>query len=85
MGFYFNVYTAKGVTEPPKLTLEVLQNNKSVAKVPLKLGTPDSKGRIQYASALPLDSLSAGSYELKISVSDPKSTVSRSAYFALEP
>jgi hypothetical protein len=85
MGFYFNVYTAKGVIEPPKLTLEVLQNNKSVAKVPLKLGTPDSKGRIQYASALPLDSLSAGSYELKISVSDPKSTVTRSAYFTLEP
>jgi len=85
MGFYFNVYPAKGSTEAPKLTLEVLQNNKSVAKVPLKLGAPDAKGRIQYASALPLDSLSAGSYELKISVSDAKSTVSRSTVFALEP
>jgi VWFA-related protein len=85
MGFYFNVYTAKGATEAPKLTLEVLQNNKSVAKVPLKLGAPDAKGRIQYASALPLDSLNPGIYELKISVSDAKSTVSRSASFALEP
>jgi len=85
MGFYFNVYTAKGSTEAPKLTLEVLQNNKSVAKVPLKLGAPDAKGRIQYASALPLDSLNPGTYELKISVSDAKSAVSRSASFALEP
>lgn len=85
MGFYFNVYTAKGATEAPKLTLEVLQNNKSVAKVPLKLGPPDAKGRIQYASALPLDSLNPGAYELKISVSDAKSAVSRSASFALEP
>jgi hypothetical protein len=85
MGFYFNVYTAKGATESPTLTLEVLQNNKSVARVPLKLAAPDAKGRIQYASALPLESLNPGSYELKISVSDAKSTVSRSASFALEP
>jgi VWFA-related protein len=85
MGFYFNVYTAKGSTGAPNLTLEVLQNNKSVAKVPLKLGAPDAKGRIQYASALPLDSLNPGTYELKISVSDAKSEVSRSASFTLEP
>jgi VWFA-related protein len=85
MGFYFNVYTAKGASEAPNLTLEVLQNNKSVAKVPLKLGGPDAKGRIQYASALPLDSLSAGNYELKISVSDANSAVSRSAAFTVEP
>ena len=85
MGFYFNVYQAKGATEAPKLTLEVLQNNKSVAKVPLKLGAPDAKGRIQYASALPLESLNPGSYELKISVSDSKSAVSRSAAFTVEP
>ncbi|HKQ89624.1 MAG TPA: VWA domain-containing protein [Blastocatellia bacterium] len=85
MGFYFNVYTAKGASEAPNLTLEVLQNNKSVAKVPLKLGAPDSKGRIQYASALPLDSLNPGNYELKISVSDAKSAVSRSAAFTVEP
>jgi hypothetical protein len=63
----------------------VLQNNKSVAKVPLKLGAPDAKGRIQYASALPLDSLNPGTYELKISVSDAKGAVSRSTAFTIEP
>ena len=85
MGFYFNIYTAKGSAEAPSLTLEVLQNNKSVAKVPLKLGVPDAKGRIQYASALPLDSLNPGTYELKISVSDAKGAVSRSTAFTIEP
>ena len=85
MGFYFNIYPAKGSTEIPKLTLEVLQNRKSVGRVPLKLTAPDQQGRIQYASALPLDSLSPGNYELKVSVSDAKGTVSRSASFILEP
>jgi hypothetical protein len=84
MGFYFNIYTAKGAAEPLKLTLEVLQNNQSVVTVPLKLGAPDANGRIQYASALPLDSLNSGNYELKISVSDAKSAVSRSAAFTVE-
>ncbi len=85
MGFYFNVYLAKGSTDTPKLTLEVLQNNKSVANVQLKLAAPDSKGRIQYASALPLDSLSPGAYTLRISVSDAHGSVSRSTPFTLEP
>jgi VWFA-related protein len=84
MGFYFNVYTGQGVREPPKLILEVLQGAKSFAKVPLKLDAPDNKGRIQYASALPLETLAPGGYELKITVSDAKDTVSRSAPFTLE-
>ncbi len=85
MGFYFNVYLAKGSTEPPKLTLEVLQNNKSLARVLLKLAAPDKQGRIQYASALPLESFSPGNYELKISVSDAQGAVSRTTSFILEP
>jgi VWFA-related protein len=85
MGFYFNVYPAKGSKEIPKLTLEVLQGGKSIVNVPLKLTAPDAKGRIQYASALPLDSLSPGGYSLKISVSDAQTTISRSADFTLEP
>ncbi|HWQ33521.1 MAG TPA: VWA domain-containing protein [Blastocatellia bacterium] len=85
MGFYFNVYPAKGTPEIPKLTLEVWQGSKALASVALKLTAPDKQGRIQYASALPLESLSPGSYELRISVSDAKGTVSRSAAFTLEP
>jgi VWFA-related protein len=84
MGFYFNVYPAKGLSDLPQLTLELLQTDKSIAKIPLKLAAPDKDGRIQYASALPLGSLSPGSYQLKITVSDAKDTVSRSTAFILE-
>lgn len=85
VGFYFTIYSATGSNGTPKLLLEVFQGGKSVAKVPLKLTPPDEKGRIQYASALPLDSLGPGTYELRVSVSDAKGTISRSTAFTLEP
>ena len=85
MGFYFNVYPAKGATETPKLTLELAQNDKTIAQIPLKLPPADETGRIQYASALPLDSLSPGPFELRAIVSDGKRTLRRSAAFTLEP
>ena len=82
--FFFTVRPAKGGAAPTA-ELEILQSGKSLAKLPLPLPAADASGRIQFASALPLDSLSAGSYELKISVSDAKSAVSRSAAFTVEP
>lgn len=85
LGFYFTVYPAKGSTEIPKLTLEILQGAKSLARIPLQLAPPDAQGRIQSASALPLESLSPGNYELKITVSDSHGAVSRSTAFTLEP
>ena len=82
--FFFTVRPAKG-SAAPTAELEILQGGKSLAKLPLPLPAADASGRIQFASALPLDSLSAGSYELKISVSDAKSAVSRSVAFIVEP
>jgi hypothetical protein len=82
--FFFTVRPAKG-SAAPTAELELLQNGKSLAKLPLPLPAADASWRIQFASALPLDSLSAGSYELKISVSDAKSAVSRSVAFTVEP
>jgi hypothetical protein len=82
--FFFTIRPAKGGAATTA-ELEILQGGKSLAKLPLPLPAADASGRIQFASALPLDSLSAGSYELKISVSDAKSAVSRSAAFTVEP
>lgn len=82
--FFFIIRPAKGGAAPTA-ELEILQSGQSLAKLPLPLPAADASGRVQFASALPLDSLSAGSYELKISVSDAKSSVSRSAAFTVEP
>src|SRR5262245_13278941 len=82
--FFFTVRPAKG-SVAPTAELEIVQSGNSLAKLPLPLPAADASGRIQFASALPLDSLSAGSYELKISVSDAKGAVSRSTSFTVEP
>jgi VWFA-related protein len=82
--FFFTVRPAKGIAVPTA-ELEIVQSGRSLAKLPLPLPPSDASGRIQFVSALPLDSLSAGSYELKISVSDAKSAVSRSVAFIIEP
>jgi hypothetical protein len=81
--FFFNVRPAKGGAAPTA-ELEIVQSGKSLAKLPLPLPAADASGRIQFASALPLDGFSAGSYEMKITVSDGKSAVSRSVAFAVE-
>jgi hypothetical protein len=82
--FFFTIRPAKGGAAPTA-ELEILQSGKPLAKLPLPLPAADASGRIQFASALPLDSLSAGGYELKISVTDAKSAISHSAAFTVEP
>src|SRR5262249_36923282 len=84
LAFFFTVRPAKG-SAPPTAELEILQSGKSLAKLPLPLPVPDALGRIQFVSRLPRDSPSAGSYQLKVSVSDANSAVSRSAAFTVEP
>ncbi|MFN0107795.1 MAG: VWA domain-containing protein [Blastocatellia bacterium] len=85
VGFYFVVYPAKGSKPVSEFTLQVAQGNKLAADFPLKLGAADAQGRIQYASAIPIDSLSPGTYELKIIVKDGQNSISRSQTFILEP
>src|SRR4030095_5009457 len=85
IGFYFVVYPVKGSTTIPQLRLQVVQANKIVADVELKLTTPDAEGRIPYASALPIESLTPGDYELRITVKDEQSSVTRSQPFSIVP
>ncbi len=85
LGFFFTVYPAKGKAESTKLNLELTSGGKSFANFPLKLTAPDATGRIQFASALPLDSLTPGNYELKITVKDGTTTATRTTSFVLQP
>ena len=84
VGFFFTVYPAKGKADATKLNLELMSGGKSFANFPLKLTPPDATGRIQFASALPLDSLVTGNYDLKITVKDGVTSVTRMTSFVLQ-
>ena len=73
-----------GVTTAPKLTIELRQAGKSLARIPAQLGAPDAQGRIQYVAGLPLESIPPGAYELKVTIEDGRSSVSRSGFFSVE-
>jgi VWFA-related protein len=85
MGFFFNVYPAKGTSNKPNLTLEIVQNGKAIANVPMQLSSADATGKIAQVSTLPLDSLNPGLYQLKITAKDNQRSVSRSTYFTVAP
>jgi hypothetical protein len=65
--------------------VEILQNGRSLGRTSGQLPVPDELGQIKYASSFPLEKFQAGSYELKLTVDDGKSSVSRSASFTIAP
>ena len=82
LGFYFAVY-GHDVAVARKTTIEVHQGDKVVASSVADLAAPDATGRIQHAGTLPIKSLAAGNYTLKVSVSDGKASQSRVAAFSV--
>jgi VWFA-related protein len=85
VAFFFTVYPAKGGSTSPKLRLRVLKDGKELAAGSPALGPADSSGRIQYASALPLDGFQPGNYVLEIIVGDGRTSASRSMPFTVQP
>ena len=83
LALYFTAYPAAGSTAAPKLAIEVLQDGKSVGQTSGNLPSADATGSIQYASALPLDGFQPGDYELRITVNDGRSSVTRSTHFSV--
>jgi VWFA-related protein len=85
LAYFFTAWPPKGAASSLQLTLEILQNNRSLAKTSGQLPAPDELGQIKYASSFPLDKFQAGGYELKVSVSDGTNSVSRSTKFIVGP
>lgn len=82
--FFFTAYTAPGAGARPKLTIELRQQGRTLARMPGELPEADASGRIQYMAGLPLEKILAGTYELRITVGDQTASVTRSAHFTLE-
>ncbi|HET7218454.1 MAG TPA: VWA domain-containing protein [Vicinamibacterales bacterium] len=77
VGFYFVVYPATGGSAP-SASLELMQDGKLAAHVPMPLATPDGNGRIQQLGRLPLDQIAPGIYELRAVVKQGSQTELRS-------
>jgi VWFA-related protein len=71
--------------QPPKATLEIAQGSRTLARAPLTLPAPDAAGRIQFASAVPIDKLAPGDYDLRVTATDARGSTTRSEHFTLRP
>ena len=75
--FYFAMYPGKG-TEP-NVVIELLQNGKPVAQLPMPVPPADANGRIQQLGRLPIDQLAPGTYELRAIARQGDQQLARSA------
>ncbi|MBX3278617.1 MAG: VWA domain-containing protein [Acidobacteria bacterium] len=82
LAFFFTVWSES--KETPKLTIEIFQQGQRLAGTAAELSAADANGRIKYASALPLEGFPPGRYELKITVADQQSAVTRATPFTVE-
>jgi len=82
---FVTVYTPKGDTTAPKLSLEIARAGRSVGHLSYDLHAPDQTGRIQYASAISLDKFEPGDYELKLAVRAGSRTATRSEHVRVTP
>jgi hypothetical protein len=85
LAYFVTAWPAKGEQKPLKLAAEIVQNTRSIAQTSAQLPAADDQGRIKYAGALPLDGFEPGAYELKITVTDSRASVSRSTTFKITP
>ncbi|MEO5823884.1 MAG: VWA domain-containing protein [Vicinamibacteraceae bacterium] len=78
-------YTARAGKRPLTGRVELAEGGHVLATRSLAVPPADDTGLVQHANELPLDEIGAGSYELRVSVSDGKDTVSRTTSFVLAP
>jgi hypothetical protein len=78
IGFYFAVYPAKS-GQAPEAALQLLEDGKAIAELPMVLSAADKAGRIQQIGRLPLDRIAPGTYELRAVVKQGQQQLFRSA------
>jgi VWFA-related protein len=77
--FFFTLY---GSGRPDQAFVQLLHNGEPLAEAPLQLA-PATGSRIQHVGRLPVGSLPAGTYELRIRVIDGRREIARTAFFTL--
>ncbi len=85
LAFFVTVYPPQGSSSATKLRLEIMQKGRALGQTSYDLPAPDATGRIQYASAIPIDKYQPGEYELKVTVENGQSTATRSERVRITP
>lgn len=83
--FFVTVYPPRGAATAAKLKIEITQRGRTLGQSSNDLPAPDADGRIQYASAVPIDKYAPGDYELRVTVQDARDTVTRTEKFTIAP
>jgi VWFA-related protein len=78
--FYFALY---GDVSGARAVAQLLRNGRAVAEAPVEL-PPATASRVQQVSRLPIATMPAGTYELRIRVMHKGQELSRSAFFTLQ-
>jgi VWFA-related protein len=78
--FFFTLY---GDLNAVKAYAQLSRNGRALAEAPVELPTA-AGSRIQHVGRLPVGALPAGTYELRIRVTDGRHEASRTAYFTLQ-
>ncbi len=89
VSFYFSLYPEAG-RSVSQATVEVFRNGRQVATAPLEMKDAGAQprassrvARVQHVGRLPLKALTPGTYELRVSVNDGRTSQARSAYFTV--
>jgi VWFA-related protein len=77
--FYFALY---GSAQGAHASAQLLRNGQPVAEAPVELAA-STGGRLQQVGRIPVTSLAAGTYELRIRITNAGQELSRSAFFTL--
>ena len=83
LAYFFTAWPPKGLMKPMQMTLEILQNNRQVGKTSGELPAADERGQIKYAGSFAIDKFQAGEFELRVTVSDGRNSVTRSTTFVV--
>lgn len=81
LAFYFATYGTKSRDITGRI--ELLSQGRVVSSAPLVVGALDAQGRFPQLQRVPIDSLTAGLYELRVTVTDRAGSDSKTARFRI--
>ncbi len=82
--FYFAVYPDRATKDPVKLTMSFYKEGQYLGAAEAPLPPVQQDGRIPYIANLPADKFTPGAYQIRIGVSQGKSSVEENVAFQIE-